>query len=96
MVDEEKLIESIAMYIFDKALGELSTGPLPVVERFKVDSDGEDLRITLKIAGSSKVYLFPIIELLHPQEVKMILDEFYTKKKKIVNNLIATIRNKGG
>lgn len=96
MMDEEKLIEPIAIYVFKKALQELSNGPLPVVERYDVTSDGEDLRVVLKIAGSSKAYLFPIIELLHPQEIREILDEFYIKKKRIVNNLITTIRNKGG
>jgi len=93
-MDVEKVIEDISLYIFERAINEYASGPLPIVERYSVVSDGEDIRVTLRIAGSTRTYIFPIIGMINHEELFAILEKFYDMKKRVVMDFINMIRLK--
>ena len=94
-MDIEKIIETLALYVFLRVVATYSSGPLKTIEKSYVESDGEEIRATLKINGVTKTYTYPIINLINQEEAFAILDQFYNLKAKKVAAFIDIIRLKG-
>lgn len=87
-------VEQIAIKTVTDALDQLKNGSMPVVSRYTVSSDGDDIRFTVDILGTSRVYTIPILEIVDPVIVNKGISQICGLFKVNIDSIIFNIRNK--
>lgn len=87
-------VEQIALRVVESSLQQLKTGNIPVISRYSVSSDGEDIRFTVEMFGKSRVYTIPIIQIVDPVLIEKKVDELCSIFQVNIDSIIFNIRNK--